>query len=517
MKRIIALCLTCVMTLGLFAGCSASPDGASSGNAASGSAPASSSAPANSSSGANAPAEAPYEVNFLYVVASTGSNMDKVRAQVNELALREINMSVNLIPMIFSEFQTQLPMMLAANESLDLFLIAPGLASTYIESQYIVNVEPYLDRVDNIKKYVGDFISAGYVGDFLTGFPIMRERSMPLGLAVRKDILNELGYSADDFQIDSNDISSYDQLLKLFAEVKAAHPEMTVFDGTVMIPSQVTASFVDGRGNNFGVLANYGQDTTVTNVYESEMFRDFCNIMKTWYDSGYSSQDLAVNTDSGEVKMKAGNTFSILLSFKPNTVQEKLSQTGYELEIIPLSDRLTRSSNAAIFAVANASKDPAKAVEFFDWAYGSAEFTDLINWGIEGEDWVENADGTASYPDGVTASNVGYHQDMGWMYPNQFAGHQWEGNPPDILEQYNAFNNSATFSKAFGFAFDSRAVVDEIVQLTAVEKQYLKDLSTGVVDVDATLEEFNKALYVAGLQKVMDEKQKQLDAWLAQQ
>lgn len=507
MKKIMALCLAFILVLTLFAGCS----GASAGSTSS-----AQSQPGGPASGGASSQDPPYEVNFLYLVASTGSNMDKVRAAVNELAMREINMTVNLIPMTFSEFMTQLPMMLASNEALDLFPVGPGLASTYIESQYIINVEPYLGKVDTVKSYVGDFISAGYVGDFLTGFPIMKERAMPQGLAVRKDIMEELGYSAEDFAIDPDDISSYDKLLKLFAEVKKAHPEMTVFDGTVMLPSQMTAAFVDGMGDNFGVLGNYGQDTTVTNMYESEQFRAFCEIMKDWYDMGYSSQDLAVNTDSGEVKMKAGNTFSIILGYKPNTVQEKLAQTGYELEIIPLSKVMSTNSGATIYAVANASKDPEKAVEFFNWAYGSGEFADLINWGIEGEDWVENEDGTASYPEGVDFSNVGYHQDMGWMYPNQFAGHQWEGNPPDILKQYEAFNASALPSKALGFVFDSRSVVDEIVQLTAVESQYLKDLSSGVVDVDATLKEFNQALYAAGLQKVLDEKQKQLDAWLAQ-
>ena len=110
---------------------------------------------------------------------------------------------------------------------------------------------------------------------------------------------------------------------------------MTVFDGTCALGTQMTASYVDNLGDGFGVLANYGQDTTVTNMYESDLFRSFCEIGKQWYDLGYSSQDIAVNTDSGEVKMKAGNTFSIMLAYKPNTVQEKLAQTGYELEVIP--------------------------------------------------------------------------------------------------------------------------------------------------------------------------------------
>ena len=57
---------------------------------------------------------------------------------------------------------------------------------------------------------------------------------------------------------------------------------------------------------------------------------------------------------------------------------------------------------------------------------------------------------------------------------------------------------------------------NEITALTNVFEQYAYPLMCGSVDVDSTLEEFNKALYDAGLQTVMDAKQEQLDAWVAQ-
>ena len=51
-----------------------------------------------------------------------------------------------------------------------------------------------------------------------------------------------------------------------------------------------------------------------------------------------------------------------------------------------------------------------------------------------------------------------------------------------------------------------------------MESEYKKPLETGSVsDVEATLKDFNDKLYAAGLQKVMDLKQEQLDAWLATQ
>lgn len=177
----------------------------------------------------------------------------------------------------------------------------------------------------------------------------------------------------------------------------------------------------------------------------------------------------------------------------------------------------TNAVNSALISVANASKDPQKAAIFLNWIYTSQEFNDLINWGIEGEDWVLTEDGLAAYPDGVDANSVGYHNDFGYVYPNQFAGHPWTGNPADIWEQYEAYNAGIMTSKAYGFTFDSTPVATEEAQLVAVRDQYWKDLAFGAVDFDEKFQEFNDALYAAGLQTVMDEKQRQLDEWLAAQ
>ncbi|MEG1427270.1 MAG: DUF3502 domain-containing protein, partial [Oscillospiraceae bacterium] len=58
-------------------------------------------------------------------------------------------------------------------------------------------------------------------------------------------------------------------------------------------------------------------------------------------------------------------------------------------------------------------------------------------------------------------------------------------------------------------------IATEEAQLNSVEEQYKKDLAFGAIDIEAGLKEYNDALSAAGLQKVMDEKQKQLDEWLA--
>ena len=69
--------------------------------------------------------EESYEVNFLYLVAQEGANQKKVEQAVSDLAKQELNMTVKLIPLTFGTYFSQISMMLAANESLDLSRRSP--------------------------------------------------------------------------------------------------------------------------------------------------------------------------------------------------------------------------------------------------------------------------------------------------------------------------------------------------------------------------------------------------------
>lgn len=519
-RKILCMLLALCMVLVLFTGCTGDSGGSTGSTGASKASSAVDSAVDSSEAGGSDINfdEEPYEVNYLYLVAQEGSNQNKVEQAISDLALEEMNMTVNMIPMTFGTYNQQISMMLAANEPLDIFFTFSGNFSTYIDSQYVVNLADYLEETKDAAEVLGDDAYTGYIGDFLMGYGQMKERGYPAGLVVRKDIFEELGYKVEDFNVTTEDYASFDQITDLFATVKEAYPSMTCLDGTSIMGMQ-TLSYVDNLGSEYGVLENYGQTTTVTNWYESEQYRKFIEIGRDWFTKGYSSSDIAVNQDSGEIKMKAGNCFSYITNVKPNTDVEKLAQTGYEVAVIPLGDAMknTNAVNSGLISLANASKDPRKAAQFLNWTYISGEFNDLINWGIEGEDWVETSDGQAAYPEGITAQTTGYHNDFGFTYPNQFIGHAWEGNPTDIWDQYIEYNAGLMVSKAFGFTFNSTPVANEEAQLISVYEQYSKDLAFGAVDIETTLKEFNDALYAAGLQTVIDEKQSQLDAWLAEQ
>ena len=266
-------------------------------------------------------------------------------------------------------------------------------------------------------------------------------------------------------------------------------------------------------------LEDYGQTTTVTNYYESEDFRHKAELAREWYLAGYIAKDMATCTDGGETLMKAGNLFSYLTACKPNTKQEKDDQTGYDVTVIQMDKPLVTSvaMNGITYGVGSGSKDPAKAMELINWIYETKEANDLLNWGVEGDHWVEQEDGTANFPEGVTMQSCGYHQNMGFILPNQFNSHVWAGNDSDIFEQYAQVDESAIRSLGFGCTTDLRSVTNQLAAVNDVVSQYLAPITTGAIDPDTAIDEFNQALYDAGLQDIIDLKQEQLDQWLAEQ
>ena len=80
-----------------------------------------------------------------------------------------------------------------------------------------------------------------------------------------------------------------------------------------------------------------------------------------------------------------------------------------------------------------------------------------------------------------------------------------------------AFNESAVTSKAVGFIFDSSPVKSEVAALDSVLAEYRLGLENGELDPEEYLPKFQQALREAGIEKVIAEKQRQLDAWVAAQ
>lgn len=454
----------------------------------------------------------PYDATLMYMVANDSApDMQMIEDALNELTVEALNISVDLMPVTFGTYYSQIDLILSGTEKLDLFPMIANSASSYVDAGYVVDLTDYLQYApDAVEVLTMEDIQCCSAGGMIWGFPIVAERTHPAGIVMRKDILDELNINAEE-------IKTLEDLTEVYAAVHEAYPDMIVLGGRNNSTLPYQTNSIDPLGDRLGVLDHYGEDTTVVNFYETDTFRTLVEQMRAWYLAGYVSKDLATSTETNEALFGAGNLFSYEGYLKPNTAEEIEETAGYPASVYQYDESLltTWGTSNIGYAVANNSENPERAVELYNFLATSSEANDLLNWGCEDVHWVEAEDGTATYPEGVDDSTVGYHQNFGWILPNQAIGHVWTGIPVNIFDEYQKERDTARVSSAYGFNFDSTECMNEIAALNAVVEQYVYTLCSGSMDVEEGMKEFNDALYKAGLQTVIDAKQRQLDDWIA--
>jgi putative aldouronate transport system substrate-binding protein len=120
------------------------------------------------------------------------------------------------------------------------------------------------------------------------------------------------------------------------------------------------------------------------------------------------------------------------------------------------------------------------------------------------------ADGASMIPDsGYDVSTYG------WEFGNQFNQLIMKGQSPTVWEETVAMNAASDGSPLVGFNLDPAPVATEIANCASVTEEYLVLLTTGSVDPATEYPIFLEKLEAAGAQKIIDEEQRQINAWLS--
>lgn len=462
--------------------------------------------------GGTALAEDPYVVTMVNI-GNTYEDQDKVVAAINEILRRDLNMELELINLSFGTFIEQYRLMLSGGEKMDLMLSFAAMAAPYVASQALVDLSDLIDEYGvNIKADLGDDAKIANINGYVYGIPTKCDWYRETSLMVRKDWLAESGFAAAD-------IKTIEDIEALFEAVKANHPEAAMLAMGKGQRSDSDWRTVDPLSDYYGVLENYGADATVVNYFATDAYKDFVSRQYAWAQKGWISADAAITTDTGDAQIGAGLAFAQISTNTPAMVVEASLNIGVEVEIIPILEAYTTSTytNQFYWAVPQNAKDKAKAFQCLDYIYGSQEVTDLLTWGIEGEHYVRTDDGHVKFPEGVDFQNTKYNANYAFRLPNQFIASIWEGMPIDVWERTQEKNEAASRSIALGFAYDGIAFANEIAAIGNVTAEYLDALNTGAVNPEEVLPRFLSDLENAGLQRIIDAKQEQLDAWMAAQ
>lgn len=458
-----------------------------------------------------------YDAVFILYVPNDGwPRTEQVQEYIRGLTKKDLNISCTVKPFTFSSYTAQIPLMLAAGEQIDVLSVSnPALQ---YEQGYIVDLLDYEEYIADAIDWIGrDEVMASLNQGHLFTLPWQLERTHRYGMAMRTDILKEIGY--DELEDRSANIDdALDYASEIFDKVREKYPDITIMGGPYNSPLPTNAQHTDALTDGYGVLDNYGAELKVINRFETEDFKKTVEAMKKWFDAGYVQKDIATAKDSYEQLVKAGNTFGGCCPMKPDSYAEKRDQCNHDMTIFYFrEDMMTAYTGNPGYTVSGTAKDPVQAARLLNYVFTSREFEDAINWGEPGVDWVESEEDSnvAMYPEGVSVENQGWHNSYGWAYPNERIAHVWIGNDPKMYtELYPAAEKESHRTKAWGFIFDNTEWHDTIGAIDNIRDEYLYKISSGDIDdVEGEIKKFNDKMYASNLQALMDAKQEQLDKW----
>lgn len=448
----------------------------------------------------------------LRITGTTPADVSEVQDKMNEILRDKIGAEVELLIIPTGSYKQQMTLMLSGDEKLDVMGCNSGVYTTALASEALKPLDDLLEEYGQgiIEAESADQLEQGQVDGTQFGIPVMCDTAVGYGtFCMRTDILEK-------YNIDVSDVKSYDDVAEIFKIVHENEPDMTIVAPTTVgySPMQYCIEW-DKLGDYFGVLEEHGQTTTVTNLFESEAYRNYLDVMHSWYESGYFSKDVTTATEAGASLMKGGNLFSYFNANKPGIETQEENACGVDLTVVQVLDTFTQTGNNWQWTIPENCEYPEKAMQFINELYTDSDIINLMCYGIEGEHYVENEDGTITYPEGVDATTVGYNMSANvWAVGNEFLAKVWETNDPDVWEQTQEWNKTGIVSKAYGFFYDNINVTTEMAAVQSVYDEYRMSLECGVLDPETTLPEMNEKMYAAGLQNIIDEKQAQLDKWL---
>ena len=511
MKKIIALMLVAVLAVSMVAcGSSASSSAASTASA--------STASAVSASGGDS-GDYPV-IRFAYTKMFDTSSEPKVEAAMNEILRETCHAQIDLVAVDFSSMTEQFNLLLSGGgDSIDIFssFWYMPMSTLYANGQ-IADITDLLNEYPEVLDLFKDYpevLDCCKIDGKYYGLPTVGAYSSPMVYLCKKT-------DSDSANIDWSTVKTLDDATQAMLAMKKANPDHYYIPGATesyYIPKDIDYL---GDTNFFGVLTDPLNSTTVENYSESDYFLNFMKNVKIWQQNGLITPDPMSNTNPTLMSLQYGlSSGTPGYSFDADEFcyeADHQGQYGDDIVGTNLGDRLITTGNVATYLwhITSFSKNKEAAMRVLAAFYTDPRLCNLLGNGIEGENYVTNDDGTIAFPEGKDMTNCGW-TGIGASYslPNSSGCPVWYYQPKDYWKQLLDSNKVAKPSLALGFSFDATPVADQITACSNVYSQYYLPLINGEVDIDEVLPVFQKALHDAGIDAIIAEKQKQLDAWLA--
>lgn len=259
---------------------------------------------------------------------------------------------------------------------------------------------------------------------------------------------------------------------------------------------------------------------TLRTWYQADDVMTFLETMKRWADKGFWSPSVLSDTEADKPKNGIAATAAHNIdSFTGLVINAQESGNGQVWEYANFNvegiSNLPFTQDAAVIPVT--AENPERMLALYDYIVTDREAYDAFHYGIEGESY-ELIDGQ------VRMINTDKYGGTGmWAARNTALNRDSVGYPQravDLKKEWDeaiAAKGNTGAQYLSGWTPDTSVCETEYAACGNVIQQYWWPLELGLTnDIEASLKEFEDQMKAAGAEKVLEEFQKQLDAYCEQ-
>ncbi len=460
------------------------------------------------------------EIDEIHVLLAdqrgNGESIKSIEDAMNAITEKTIGVHANIQLASFGEYNTQFGLQVSSGEPLDvasLLFEATGF-STLVANQQLYDLTDLLSEyAPEMMDIMGEYIVANSVNGRILGVPPYRNYASANYFYMRTDVLEDLDIVEQAKAVDS--FTDMEEIYKIVQEKTDLAPTAsTIMESGIIYTGDQFADYYtfDQLGDTYRLIYTDPEGNTSL-LLERDDYRKMMDRVKGWYDNKYLYQDMLITDDHQDTIMKAGSVFSNIQLSEMGVEASKKAATGYDVTVIEMSKNMLTSSTVNKFGlcVPVTTQEPEAAVRWINAIYTDPELINLLDWGIEGRDYVVNENNEAAYPDGVDAASVPYHS-YDFFLGNFFNALPWEGNGADFRQRAYDYLKFAEISPFMGFAADQSGFTNLVSQINTVYMKYYKDIRYGAYD-DDEWNAYVAELHTAGIDDYLQAYQDQLSAW----
>lgn len=454
----------------------------------------------------------------ILVAGDRPRQQDDVLREIDRVTANDLNIDLAVTYYPWDDYVNQVNLKATAGEEFDIYLDFFSEFAENIAWKRCIALNGLLDRYgqDLKEKIPQNYWDSMTVGGKIYAVPtVYAMTEMGRSLLVRKDI--RLKYNLPEITDQAT--------LELFLDTVARNEKDVIpFLGASLNFITCDKSFVGHSvyrsGGDFGYLY---VDTDklpikVENFFRTDVFRRIWEENKKAYNSGWFERGILTDMDrdgkfiAGKAASMDGDLYNI--ADRQSQLRKNVPDGEVELAIINKDGRWINMSPVNNFAmVSSTSKRPDRAVMFLNWLRKSQDNYDLYMLGIKGKTY-NLVGGEAEVPAGADPKDR--FDPTPWFAMHFPYLRTWTTDPPAYKAALDFWRSlKPEDSPLVTFAYSNENVKAEAAAVDKIIDDTGKPLFTGILSTEADYQKLLGDLDNAGMQKILDDMQNQIDAYMA--